>query len=78
MIKSTHTYAILEISQAAYNEIKSLLEKAGYDHVFHEDTEFGIVMDMHGIALGAVKDSVEPLGDLYPKKDDSSNYSQKK
>jgi hypothetical protein len=44
----THTYAILEISSAAFKEIKEKLEAAGYHHVFCED---GTVMDMHGIAL---------------------------
>lgn len=48
----THTYAILEVSASAYDEIKSKLEAAGYQHAFHDDKdEDGIVIDMHGIAL---------------------------
>jgi len=47
----TYTYAILEISKEAYDEIKSALEKAGYEDQFHENDEFGIVIDMHGIAV---------------------------
>jgi hypothetical protein len=43
----THTYVTLEVSAAAFNEIKSKLEQAGYDHTFMDDG--GI--DMHGIAL---------------------------
>ena len=52
MIRSTHTYAILEVSHAAYVEIKSKLEAAGYSDQFHDDREGdGVVIDMHGIAL---------------------------
>lgn len=47
----THTYAILEVSETAYEEIKAKLEAAGYQHAFHEDREHGVVIDMHGIAL---------------------------
>lgn len=46
----TYTYAILEISSSAYNEIKEKLEKAGYQDQFHED-KGSVVIDMHGIAL---------------------------
>lgn len=42
----TYTYAVLEISSDAYEEIKAKLQKAGYDHAFHDR-----VIDMHGIAL---------------------------
>lgn len=51
----THTYVILEVSQAAYDEIKSKLEAAEYQHAFHEDREHGVVIDMHGIALAKTK-----------------------
>jgi hypothetical protein len=46
----THTYAILEISKAAYDEIRAKLKAAGYGHVFDQD-EGKEVIDMHGIAL---------------------------
>lgn len=49
-MRTTHTYAILEISQAAYEEIKAKLEAAGYQHAFH-DNDGEIVIDMHGIAV---------------------------
>ena len=42
----THTFTILKISKAAYEEIRSKLADADYQHVFIDD-----VMDMHGIAL---------------------------
>jgi len=48
----THTYAILEVSSAAYKEIKDKLEAAGYQHAFYDDRDGdGIIIDMHGIAL---------------------------
>lgn len=43
----THTFAELEVSAAAYDEIRKLLEEAGYQHAFMEDG----VIDMHGIGL---------------------------
>lgn len=49
-IRTTYTYAILEISHAAYCEIKEKLEKAGYSDQFHDDGN-GVVIDMHGIAI---------------------------
>ena len=49
----TYTYAILELSKSAYDEIRIRLEVAGYTDQFHEnksDTENPII-DMHGIAV---------------------------
>ena len=43
----TYTYAILEVSKEAYDEIKEKLKEAGYQDAFGEE---GII-DMHGIAL---------------------------
>lgn len=51
MIRSTYTYAVLEVSHAAYAEIKAKLEAAGYQDQFHKDREDGVLIDMHGIAL---------------------------
>lgn len=48
MNKVTHTYAVLEISETAYNEIKTKLQEAGYNFAFHGD-----LIDMHGIAVKA-------------------------
>ena len=47
---STHTYAILRISPAAFTEIKDRLGAAGYSHAFNEQ-DGELVIDMHGIAL---------------------------
>lgn len=47
-IRASHTLATLEVSLTTFNEIKGLLENAGYDHVFLEG---GKMMDMTGIGL---------------------------
>jgi hypothetical protein len=44
---STHTYAILDLSPEAFEEISTKLKAAGYDHAFMSDGE----IDMHGIAV---------------------------
>lgn len=44
----THTFAVLGVSQAAYDEIKTKLEAAGYGHAFINQT-----INMHGIGLVA-------------------------
>ncbi len=48
----THTYATLEVSAAAYEEIKSKLLAAEYQHAINDEGE----IDMHGIALVREKD----------------------
>jgi len=54
MTRSTHTYVVLKISPAAYNEISEALRAAGYDQAFmddpHRDSDVPLI-DMHGIAL---------------------------
>lgn len=66
-MKTTHTYAILEISPAAYDEIRSKLGAAGYESQFHED-DGQEVIDMHGIAVRASEpegpDEIEGLSSL--------------
>lgn len=42
----THTFATLQVSAEAYDEIAGKLKSAGYDHAFVDD-----VIDMHGIGL---------------------------
>jgi hypothetical protein len=50
-IRVTHTYVVMEISAAAYAEIKAAMLAADYgDDVFGPDGE----IDMHGIAVAAV------------------------
>lgn len=47
MTTHTHTYVVLEVSKPAYDEIKSKLVEAQYQHAFEPTGE----IDMHGIAL---------------------------
>lgn len=60
----TYTYAILEVSQGAYAEIRELLREAGYAGQFIDrrrgDAE---VIDMHGIALQAKQVDLTSLRD---------------
>lgn len=48
----SYTYALLQVSDATYDEIEKALKDAGYDEAFHieADTERKVI-DMHGIAL---------------------------
>jgi len=46
-LTTTHTYAELEISGAAYDEIYNKLRDADYQHAFMENG----VIDMHGIGI---------------------------
>jgi thymidylate synthase len=52
-LRSTHTFATLELSPAAYDEIADKLKEAGYGHAFIEHA-----IDMNGIGL--VKAAVAP------------------
>lgn len=49
-IRTTHTYAKLEVSQRTYSEIKGLLSAAGYSECFVDD-----MIVLHGIGLAAAK-----------------------
>jgi hypothetical protein len=48
----THTYAILEISKSAFDEIQEKMEAAEYQDQFSKDDGAPII-DMHGIAIKA-------------------------
>jgi len=50
----TYTYVILELSQTAYEEIRTKLEAAGYQQAFHK-SDGQDVIDMHGIAVAATE-----------------------
>lgn len=50
-MRSTHTYAILEVSPKTYAEVRKLLEDAGYGHAFHRGNNDDEVIDMNGLAL---------------------------
>lgn len=46
-LRTTHTFAGLEVSQPCYDEIARKLRAAGYSHAFMDDG----AIDMHGIGL---------------------------
>lgn len=52
-MRVTHTYVTLALSEAAYEEIRTKLEAAGYGHAFHDNPEApaSSVIDMHGLAV---------------------------
>lgn len=52
MMRTTHTYSVLDLSEAAYQEIRRKLEHAGYSHAFHEEDGRALI-DMHGIAVAS-------------------------
>jgi len=54
-MSQTHTYAILDVSHATYDEIARKLKAAEYWHAFDRD-----VIDMHGIGLRAVEEEIGP------------------
>jgi hypothetical protein len=60
MIRQTHTYAILPLSPAAYQEIREKLLAAGYGHAVHDRNDpaphSGECIDMHGLAVQSEKE----------------------
>jgi hypothetical protein len=48
----SHTYALLALSPAAFEEIRALLEAGGYTDQFHAG-DSGLVIDLHGLAAQA-------------------------
>lgn len=59
-MRYTYTYAILDLSPAAYDEIAAKLRAAAYDHAFHDQPDHGTVIDMHGIAVDRGTEPVDP------------------
>lgn len=47
---STHTYALLPVTQPTFDEIRLKLEAAGYQDQVHEERA-RVTVDMHGLAL---------------------------
>ena len=51
-----HTYAILKVSKALYDEIRQKLAEAGYQDQFYENGVGLECIDMTGIAITPRKD----------------------
>ena len=58
-LRTTHTFVTLEISEAAYKEIKQKLLAASYNHVFIYDYDGTEKIDMAGIGLTKEKEKEE-------------------
>jgi hypothetical protein len=56
----TYTYAVLDVPDSVYQDIRRRLVEAGYEHVF-DKCDGREVMDMHGIALRSPKDKQQRL-----------------
>lgn len=54
MATAVRTFSVLELSQAAYDEIERKLLDAGYDHLFQQGP--GSMIDMAGIAVTCGED----------------------
>lgn len=52
---STHSFTVLDLSPAAFDEIKSKLLAAGYNHVFVQVSD-KLVIDMNGLAVSKTVD----------------------
>ena len=49
-LRQTHTYAVMEVPEDVYRDIRRRFVEAGYDHVF-DGSGPEEIMDMHGVAL---------------------------
>lgn len=61
-MRTTRTFALLEVSPALYAEVRAKLEAAEYDHAFHH-VDGRDVIDMNGIALAEDKPAVAEKDD---------------
>jgi hypothetical protein len=50
-IRTTRTYAVMDVSKALFDEVHQKLLAAGYQQAIHSEGDSRIVLDMHGIAL---------------------------
>lgn len=63
-LRTTRTYAVMEVSAAAFAEIRQKLIDAGYQQALHQDGEYALVLDMHGVVLANGDRASDP--DLTP------------
>lgn len=56
-MRTTHTYAILQVDNAAYRDIRARLVDVGHEDAIHTDDD-NEVINMHGIALQATYNKV--------------------
>lgn len=61
MTRTTHTFVVLDLSGAAFDEISRKLKDAGYHHAFSQDDGRDVI-DMQGIAV-ACEPGAKRLGE---------------
>ena len=66
-MRTTHTYVELDISPAAFEEIRAKLDAAGYGHVFHVERSGRLTIDMHGLGLVQEAEARTPAGPRCPR-----------
>ena len=54
IMRSTHTYVVLDVPEEFFKFVWDKLKAAGYDQALHKDGSVAVI-DMHGIALGVEK-----------------------
>jgi hypothetical protein len=59
-MRQTHTFVILDLSPAAYAEIRKKLDDAGYQHAFMR-SDGRDVIDMQGIAVASENSARETV-----------------
>lgn len=59
--RMTHTYALLPVSEACFNEISEKLMAAGYEHCVIMAKENAIHLDLTGLALVSEGPSAETI-----------------
>lgn len=63
ILRSTYSYVVMDLSPAAYDEIRQKMLEAGYHQAVHGGMDDGrVVVDMHGIAV-AREAAEEPAQD---------------
>lgn len=58
-MRTTRTFAVMEVSTATFKEIHAKLKEAGYDHAINQESDH-LYLDMHGIALCEHVNAFEP------------------
>lgn len=53
MSRSTHTYAVMNLTARSYAEVRMRMLAADYSHAIHKNAREEVI-DMHGIAIAAL------------------------
>lgn len=75
---STHTCAVLDVSPAAFAEIRDRLQAAGYEHAFDRVDGKVVMIDMQGIGLiEAASTSTTECNPMPPKPADPTTWPRR-